>query len=105
MLIFITHNKNKIYGLPFGLVGPFFLYVNPDCQQNVWKINKNQFKKLALAVVAQWIERQPVNQRVTGSIPSQDTCLGCGQVPSWGHMRGNHTWMFPSLSFSFPYTL
>ena len=23
-----------------------------------------------------------------------------GQVPSWRHMRGNHTLMFPSLSFS-----
>ena len=30
----------------------------------------------ALAGVAQWIECQPVNQRVTGSIPSQGTCLG-----------------------------
>ena len=25
-----------------------------------------------------------------------------GQVPSRGHMRGNHTLMFLSLSFSFP---
>ena len=31
----------------------------------------------ALAGVAQWIESWPVNQRVTGSIPSQGTCLGC----------------------------
>ena len=22
-----------------------------------------------------------------------------GQVPIWGHVRGNHTWMFLSLSF------
>ena len=29
----------------------------------------------ALAGVAQW--PQPVNQRVAGSIPSQNTCLGC----------------------------
>ena len=28
--------------------------------------------------VAQWIECWPVHQRVTGSIPSQGTCLGCG---------------------------
>ena len=34
--------------------------------------------KKALAGVAQWIERRPVNQRVTGWIPSQGTCLGCG---------------------------
>ena len=35
----------------------------------------------ALAGVAQWIECQPVNQRVTSSIPSQGTCLGCGPGP------------------------
>ena len=35
----------------------------------------------ALAGVAQWIEHQPVNQKVTGSIPSQDTCLGFGPGP------------------------
>ena len=29
----------------------------------------------ALAGVAQWIECQPVNQRVTSLIPSQSTCL------------------------------
>ena len=31
---------------------------------------------LALAGVAQWTESWPVNQRVTGSIPSQGTRLG-----------------------------
>ena len=33
--------------------------------------------KLALAGVAQWIGSGPVNQRVTGLTPTQDTCLGC----------------------------
>ena len=33
---------------------------------------------LALAGVAQWIERRPVNQTVAGSIPGQGTCLDCG---------------------------
>ena len=32
-------------------------------------------RKPALAGVAQWIEHQPANQRVTGSIPNQGTCL------------------------------
>ena len=36
---------------------------------------------LALAGVAQWIECGPANQRVTGPIPSQGTCLGCGPGP------------------------
>ena len=35
----------------------------------------------ALAGVAQWIEYQPENQSVAGSIPSQGTCLGCGPGP------------------------
>ena len=50
------------------------------------------FKKkftLALADVVQWIECWPKNRRVTSSIPSQGTCLGCRQVPGWGHVRGN----------------
>ena len=45
----------------------------------------------ALAGVAQWIECRPVNQRVTGSIPSQGTCLGCRHIPSRGRAKGNHT--------------
>ena len=37
-----------------------------------------------LAGVAQWIEHWPMNQRVTGSIPSQGTCLGCQPGPQEG---------------------
>ena len=37
--------------------------------------------------MAQWIECQPVNQRVTGSIPRQDICLGCGPGPQSGACR------------------
>ena len=33
---------------------------------------------------AQWIERGPVNQGVTGLIPSQGTCLGCRPGPQMG---------------------
>ena len=37
------------------------------------------FKKSnrAMMGVVQWTECQPANQKVTGSIPSQGTCLGC----------------------------
>ena len=35
----------------------------------------------ALAGVAQWIEHSPANQKITGSIPSQGTCLGCRYGP------------------------
>ena len=38
----------------------------------------------ALAGVAQWAEHRATNQSVACSIPSQDTCLGCGPGPQWG---------------------
>ena len=34
--------------------------------------------------VAQWVRCQPVNQNVTGLIPGQGTCLGCGPGPLLG---------------------
>ena len=57
----------------------------------------------ALAGVAQWIECQPTNQRVTGSIPSIQRMPGLrarSPVRGGGHERGNHTLMFLFLSFS-----
>ena len=36
---------------------------------------------MALAGVAQWIKHQPVNQKVTGLILGQGTCLGCRPGP------------------------
>ena len=47
-------------------------------------LKDNKKNELALAGVAQWTERWPVNQRVTSSIPSQGTCLGCGLGPQLG---------------------
>ena len=41
------------------------------------KVNM-KYSRIALAGVAQWVECQPVNQKVTGLIPSQSSCLGCG---------------------------
>ena len=64
----------------------------------------NQTHSLALVGVAQWIVHWPANKKVAGSIPSQGMCLGCGQVPSWGHGRDNQP-MFLShtdISFSIP---
>ena len=37
--------------------------------------------KMALAGVAQWIERWPVNQKVAGLTPGQGTCPDCGPGP------------------------
>ena len=61
-------------------------------------------KFVALATVAQWIEHQPVNQRVTGLIPSQGTCLDCGPDTQYvAHERQPHIDI--SLSFSLPFPL
>ena len=43
-----------------------------------------QIKTPSLPGVAQWIEHQPAKRKVTGSIPSQGTCLGCGPGPQEG---------------------
>ena len=39
---------------------------------------------MALAGVAPWVEHQPANQKVTGLIPGQGTCLGCRPGPQLG---------------------
>ena len=52
--------------------------------------------------VAQWIE---CGLRTKGSpvwFPVRAHAWVVGQLSSGGHMRGNHTLMFLSLSFSFP---
>ena len=41
---------------------------------------------LSLAGVALWTEYRPANQKITGSIPSQGTCLGCEPGPQMGGM-------------------
>ena len=44
-------------------------------------LNSMKRSSQALDGVAQWIECQPVNQRITDSNPSQLICLGCGPGP------------------------
>ena len=51
----------------------------------------------ALAGVAQWVECQPVNQKATGLIPSQGTCLGCGPGPQYEACERQ-----PHIDVSFP---
>ena len=56
---------------------------------------------MALAGVAHWIAWHPVNQGGRWfDFPSRAQAWVAGWVPSVGHMRGNHTLMFLSLSFS-----
>ena len=58
---------------------PSTLTINPHTIVPVHGIVKCLY--LALADVAQWVECWPVNQRVTGSIPSQGICLDCEPGP------------------------
>ena len=53
----------------------------------------------ALAGVAYWIERQPVNQRVIGLIPSQGTCVGCRPGLQWGACEKQ-----PHIDVSLPFS-
>ena len=56
--------------------------LSPDnCSPGGGRSGDFKRKSTALAGVAQWTECRPANQRVTGSIPSQGTCLGCGPGP------------------------
>ena len=49
----------------------------------IWRIHYQKYV-VALAGVGQWFERQPVNQKVSGSVRGQGACLGCGPGPQLG---------------------
>ena len=67
----------------------------------IWK---SLYKMGALAGVAQWIECQPVNLRITGSIPSQSTCLGCGAGPQL-EARGSRLMYLSHIDVSLSFSL
>ena len=46
-----------------------------------FRVTTVYIKNIVLAGVAQWVEYWTVNQKVTGSVPCQDTCLGLGPGP------------------------
>ena len=57
----------------------------------------------ALADVAQWIERRPVNWKVAGSISSKGTCLGCGpgsQLGAWSDASRDWSMFLSHISVS-----
>ena len=59
-----------------------FIVAYTRCQEEWYLRSKNAVE--ALAGVTQWIECRTANQRVTSSIPSPGTCLGCRPGPQWG---------------------
>ena len=60
---------------------------------------------LALAGIAQWIECGLGTKRSLVRFPVRAHAWVAGQVPSREHVRGNHTLIFFSLSFSLPLSL
>ena len=70
----------------------------------------NLVKKYSLVLtgVAQLVGHHPSKRKVTGSIPCQGTCLGCGFGPRSGHIGEASdsdfflTPLFLSLPFSLP---
>ena len=52
---------------------------DPGKLQEIFSHQK--WSDIPLASVAQWIRGWLVNQKITGSIPNQGTCLGCGPGP------------------------
>ena len=65
------------------------------------------FKRLtpAMAGVAQWIECGLWTKGSPVQFPVRAHAWVASQVPSGGHMRGNHTLLFLSLSPSLPLSL
>ena len=59
-------------------------------------------RKQALAGAAQWIEHGLQNKRFQVRFLVRAYALVMGHVSSGGHVRGNPTLMFLSLSFSLP---
>ena len=59
------------------------------------------FQYHALAGVAQWLSTSLKTKGSPVRFPVRAHAWVVGQVPSRGCMRGNHTLMFLSLSFSF----
>ena len=55
--------------------------------------------------MAQWIEHWPTDRRVAGSIPSQDTCLGCGAGPRVGTCKREEIDVFLTHHVSLPLSM
>ena len=81
-------------------------------QKCIVLFNASKTFSWALAGVAQWVDRQPVNERIAGSIPSWGTCLGCGLALNLGafgrqpiYVPLTHGCFSPSLSPFLPLSL
>ena len=57
---------------------------------------------VSLAGAAHWIECQSANQKVAGSVLIRAHAWVAGQVPGWGHVRGNQLMFLSHINVSLP---
>ena len=68
-------------------------------KQIQWPFKKSWLDWLSGLSASLWTKELPVQ------FPVRAHAWVAGQVPSGGHVRGNHTLMFLSLSFFYPYPI
>ena len=78
----------------------YFVLFLKDCFHYSGSLESLSKFGMALAGVAQWIEHQPVSQKVTDLIPGQGTCLGCRPGPQLGGARGTWSMFLSHISVS-----
>ena len=84
-------------------------YIILRSQKNLWDFSRLKEMSLPLTGVAQWAGHHPTSQKISDSIPSQGTGLGCRLVPGWGMRETSNqcfshmgTLTFLSVSLSLP---
>ena len=87
----------------------FKCYSSKDVTPSAYKMFPNLPWLVWLSGLSMGLKlKGPENWKVSGSIPSQGTCLGCGPGPQLGRARGNQLmfrtsmffFLFPSLPLS-----
>ena len=84
---------NTILSTVYQVICPIMATTKKMCFVQLWQQQQQKMFLLALRYfdlkvgvsalsgVAQWTECWPINQKVTGLIPGQGTCLGCRPGP------------------------
>ena len=81
---------------------PFLFFFFEPLKYLAVQWNTKKSLKSSLDGVAQWIECRLQTKGSLVQFPVRAHAWVVGQVPSRGHVRGNHTLIFLSLPFSLP---
>ena len=99
-MLFMNYNT-EMTALYFSFCMLYFIPLCKDTHTHISiQASFSKVSRSAPAGIAQWIE---CRLRTKGSLvgfPVRPHAWGVGQVPNWGCVRGNHTLMFLSPSFS-----